>query len=358
MLAFAALLLLTTQNIAVPGRPDRLLAADLNGDGRAEIIAGCQQSVVVLLNDGKGRFRLASRTALSGNPTELSAGDFDEDGHMDVVAADHDTFGVFLLRGDGKGGLARMGFTRAQRAGRPHVHGLLSGDWNRDGKTDAIHFNIEENTAVVLLGDGKGELSPAQRLPLGSPNNPALGDWNSDGIADIAAAAVHQNQIFIALGDGQGGFVSAPASPIRVAARPYFTATGDLNNDGHADIAATHDDTGLLTVLYGDGRGGFGQPREFLLGGPAWAVKVLDANGDGRNDVVARSGSGYRILPQQTNGTLQARPIVLTLADSDNWSFTAADFNGDGRQDFASSHPNANAVNILFSAGLPPAAKR
>jgi hypothetical protein len=71
MLAFAALLLLTTQNIAVPGRPDRLLAADLNGDGRAEIIAGCQQSVVVLLNDGKGRFRLASRAAAFGHATDI-----------------------------------------------------------------------------------------------------------------------------------------------------------------------------------------------------------------------------------------------------------------------------------------------
>jgi hypothetical protein len=324
---------LTPVTVSVPGKPNRVAAADMNRDGRLDLVAGCDRAVTVLLGDGRGGFREASRIAVSGQPTELVISDFNRDGAPDVAFADHDTLFVFLLAGDGKGGLKKLGHTRVRLSGRPHVQGLLAGDWNGDGKPDLAHCNIAEREIVLLGGDGRGEMSPAGTLASRHPNNPLSFDPNGDGIRDLAIPDTEEGAVHVHIGDGKGGFHRAAGSPYRVANRPYNAASGDWNGDGHADLAVTHDDITRMTILLGDGRGRFQPGPAIDMGERVYGVVFV-----GR-EVIAASDCAYRIASADRTVRRIGRP-------KGGWTVVADDVNGDGHPDLIDASPEDGEVRI------------
>jgi hypothetical protein len=125
--------------------------ADVNGDRKPDLVvthAG-RKELTVLLGDGKGGF-----TEAAGSPFDLGRGawyvavaDVNGDGKADVVAAAGD--GVRVLLGDGKGGFRAA-------PGSPFATGkgtwqLAVGDVNGDGKPDVVATNLESDTVSVLL---------------------------------------------------------------------------------------------------------------------------------------------------------------------------------------------------------------
>ena len=83
-------------------------------------------------------------------------------------------------------------------------------------------------------------LRPDHRVGVGShPYSVAVGDFNADGKQDIATANASSNSVTILLGDGDGGFTPANGSPIGVGAFPIFVTVGDFNGDAKQDLAVT-----------------------------------------------------------------------------------------------------------------------
>jgi hypothetical protein len=334
---FAALLALTLTPLRIPvaGKPDRIATADMNLDGKIDLVVGCDRAISVLLGDGRGGFRESSRLAVNGQPTEFAIADFNRDGSPDVAFADHDTLFVFVLAGDGKGGLTKLGQTRVRPTGRPHVHGLAAGDWNRDGKPDLAHFNIAEHEIVLLEGDGRGEMSPVKTIASSYPNNPLTFDGNGDGITDLAVPDTAEGTVHILLGDGRGGFVPAPGSPHRISDRPLNAAAGDWNGDGHTDLAITHDDIARMTLLLGDGRGGFRLGPVIDMGENVYGVAFV-----GRK-VVTATDRAYRIVADGEAMRRIERP-------KGNWRVVVADVNGDGHPDLLDTSPVDGEVRIYL----------
>ena len=54
-----------------------------------------------------------------------------------------------------------------------------------------------------------------------------------------------------------GGFAAAPGSPVSVGTNPYSVAIGDLNADGRPDLAVANLNSNNVSVLLGNGAGGF-----------------------------------------------------------------------------------------------------
>jgi hypothetical protein len=86
--------------------PGSLAIADANGDGRADLVIGSAEdpAVEVALNRGHMHFGVARVYPLGGRPERVLAADVNGDGSNDLIAADlGNTVSVLLNRGDGSG---------------------------------------------------------------------------------------------------------------------------------------------------------------------------------------------------------------------------------------------------------------
>src|SRR5207244_4327244 len=137
---------------------------------------------------------------------------------------------------------------------------IAIGDLNGDGKPDLATANINSNDVTVLLGDGSGGFTEAAGSPIAvgaTPISVVIGNLNGDGKPDLATANVGANNVTVLLGDGSGGFTEASGSPFAVASLPPSVAIGDLNGDGKPDLATANGGSDNITVLLGDGSGDF-----------------------------------------------------------------------------------------------------
>jgi len=185
----------------------------------------------------------------------------------------------------------------------------------------------------------------------------ALGDVNNDGHPDIVATATatgpqraqqlpFSRALTLLLNDGRGDFRSSQL-PLRTG-QPWFVAIGDVNGDRKPDLVATHHEQNELTVLLGDGRGGFtetsGSPFDF--GHSAFSIAIADTNRDGKPDVVGASGDGVRVMLGDGRGGFKPAPNSPFLTGRGTWSFAIGDVNGDGKTDVVSA--GGGMVSVLL----------
>ncbi|HYG82663.1 MAG TPA: VCBS repeat-containing protein, partial [Pyrinomonadaceae bacterium] len=287
----------------VGSRPNDLALADFNGDGKLDVVT-CNDgdTVTVWLGDGRAGFAPAPGPPLRAAAHLVAAGDVNGDRKPDLALAHHDSLGVevFLGAGDGRFAPAPGSPFAAHQGDRPHNHGLNLSDLNSDGRLDITTSNQNDGSVSVLLGDGRGGFAPAPGSPFAVGRDPyphAVADVSGDGRLDIVTPNVRGNSVTVLLGDGRGGFTPTANSPHAVAARPYYVAVGDVSGDGRPDLVMTHDDVNLMTTLLGDGRGGFAAAPAppFDLGRRGYKVLAADVSGDARAELLVGldGGGGY-----------------------------------------------------------------
>src|SRR6059058_5863455 len=78
-------------------------------------------------------------------------------------------------------------------------------------------------------------------------------------------------------------FTTATSFP--AGSHPRSVITGDFNGDGKADLAMANEVSDNVSVLFGDGIGGFGIASNFTAGDGPQSVITADFNGDGKADL-------------------------------------------------------------------------
>ena len=124
-----------------------------------------------------------------------------------------------------------------------------------------------------------------------------LGNLSGDDKLDLALASHDSYGVTLLFGDGNGGFAIAPHSPVimKEGQRPHTHGlhTGDLNGDGKLDLVTVNSDDNDVSVAYADGRGGFTRAASTFAVAPSPYPGALgDLNGDGHVDIIATSRSG------------------------------------------------------------------
>ncbi len=205
-------------------------------------------------------------------------------------------------------------------------------------------------------GQGGGAFSPAPGSPFPAgphPNDLTVSDFDGNGRPDLAFANHETQQLTVLLGDGKGGFAPAPGSPVAVAVRPHphGIAAADFNGDGHVDLLTDSWAKDRLELLPGDGKGRFETPGTYVEVGrhPYQRVRVADLNGDGTGDIVSPNldGNDVTILLGDGRGAF-AQPAGSPFPAGDSpFNVAIGDVNADGVPDLA-------IVDSPSSATEPP----
>ncbi len=236
---------------------------------------------------------------------------------------------------------------------------LSAADVNGDGLLDLLIGNEPRGELTVLLGDGRGGFRPAPGSPYPAGPHPldiAVGDFNGDGRPDAAIANHETSDITILLGDGAGGFAPAIGSPVFSGSRPHVhsVSAADLTGDGNLDLVVESADTDSVQVLAGDGRGRFASPAPYFVGSlPYYRVRTGDLDGDGRPDVAVALSRDHAIAVLRSDGKGGLAPMAGSPypAGGNNPLVVAiGDLNGDRRADLAAIH--SAGVSLLLFDGL------
>jgi uncharacterized protein (TIGR03437 family) len=338
----------------VGAAPQSMAVGDFNGDGQPDLVVANSgdNTVTILLGNGMGGFAAAAGSpfAVGAAPQSVAVGDFNGDGQPDLVVANSGDNTVTILLGNGMGG-----FTAA--TGSPFAVGttpesVAVADFNGDGKPDIVTANNGANDLTILLGDGTGgfAVAPGSPFALGLfPQSVAVGDFNGDGKPDLVAAISGNNTVRVLLGNGSGGFTGGGA--FAVGSFPQSVAVADLNGDGKLDIVSANSGNNTITVLLGNGAGGFtaaaGSP--FTVGTHPQSVAVVDINGDGNPDIVSANSGNNTITVLLGNGAggFAAAAGSPFAAGTTPAAVAAGDFNGDGRPDIAIADLGEGTVSVL-----------
>jgi hypothetical protein len=77
----------------------------------------------------------------------------------------------------------------------------------------------------------------------------------------------------------------APATNFAVGTSPIEVTKADFNSDGKLDLAVTNQNSNNVSVLLGDGKGGFGEALNFAVGTFPSGLTSADFDGDRKSDL-------------------------------------------------------------------------
>jgi putative cell wall-binding protein/protocatechuate 3,4-dioxygenase beta subunit len=347
-----------------------LIVADLDADGRADLVVVGRDALQVLTQDADGAFeettRLERELSFGNGYTAAVAGDFTGDGHLDVVVGRDGAAGipdgVGIFAGAGDGALTRpedWAQTPSGTGVRRNSNDHLAGDLDGDGHPDALFTGGA--TVVAVFGDGDGGLDVRAWLAttpeadigdsftgVQATSNAIAADVDGDGHPDLVVGA--DGGIFASV----NVLLADPVRDRRWSAAQVFRATStyvrgfsialaEFTGDGHLDIL-TMGIRGGLQVAAGRGDGTFEDPY-IAAPDPAgcyggYLNVTGDFDGDGNTDFVCHAVSPFVYYGDGAGGVSVMEEVELGDPEEEFHlpsDVLAVDLDGDGADELVVS---------------------
>lgn len=223
-------------SLGVPYMEQRTPSAnDFDGDGIDDYVGQCRDSVAVVLgNSGRIHTRIVSYLPpRSGAYGKGVAADLDGDGRADYAvgnlsSANH----VSVYYGNGDGTFQPQ--TTPSDAGWDIGICSIRRPGGGVGRDLAIAHNVGDTAGVIRRTTGA--FVAEVTYPVGaSPADVGAGDFDMNGVEDLAVPSYDDNSVAILLGRTDGTF--GHAVPFNAGGSPQCLAISDVNNDGLPDLA-------------------------------------------------------------------------------------------------------------------------
>lgn len=340
--------------VDVDGRPQRLAAGDLDGDGDVDLaVLGAGAAALplsVLLQEAGGAFAPGWSASLGAAPWtggDLDLVDLDLDGDLDVLAcvagatsqsrlnAGDATFGAFVPH--------VAASVRVQ-----NTPGFLDGDALPDNAAWGIR---DGGRASGQRGEGDGSFTPLSSAPAGGDDPAArcgLADLDADGQADLVRAdadGAHFTRGLPGAFPGWGADVLLwfdPAADLEL---------GDLDGDGLDDALVSIPAAGAIEVFRGQPGGPVGV-SPFPAGPAPGAIALADLDADGDLDVAIVNQVGGTLSVNANDGSAVFLDLVAYPGGRSLTDLVSADLDDDGDADLAATS-SAGRVGLFFNQLVP-----
>jgi hypothetical protein len=363
------------QNLTVADGPIKSVIADMDSDGKPDLVVANSyaHNVSLLRNisvagtlDGSS---FASRVDLpvvggTDSPRCIAVADVDGDGKLDILIGDQATSSVLVYRNISTPGLLNAGSFAAPvgfpAAANSYPHGLRVADLNGDGRPEILVANQSGDSISILKNIGSvgslttNSFAPQTALVTGAnPTDIGIGDFNGDGRPDLVTTAFNGSQLSVLRNVATPGaavsnwFVLEAMLPA-LAGSLEITVT-DLDGDAKSDLVVASVHGYAVSVFRNQATAGVFDTNSFAArvdySAPGWvhSISVADFNGDAKPDIAAvgELNSYLAVFQNQsTPGSIGLGTRVDFGTGWNAWGVVAGDLDGDNRSDivFANSY--------------------
>jgi len=333
-----------------------IAVADIDGNGQPDILGlvstdfggvPTQGYVSTRLQGPAGSFLLPTRFGVGTEPANLVVADVNGDGRPDLVVANANDQTVSVRLADP----ARSGFFQPAivlaTPGRTPLD-VAVGDLNGDGKMDIVVAASGANNVMVFLqGSTPGTFLTPVTFPVGGdPQAVTVADLDGDGRPDIAVATTANTVSVLCKILFSPTLIAQSAVDYPTGVQPVAIKAADLNGDGKLDLLTANygaslspGTQGLSVLIQGATAGTFLPPVHYTTGYRSTALAVGDLNGDGKLDVVV-ANAGLPGDPGSVSLFLQDPATAGALLTPTNYrgvwgpmGVAIGDMNGDGLPD-------------------------
>jgi hypothetical protein len=173
----------------------------------------------------------------------------------------------------------------------PAPAGVVSGDFNQDGKPDLAVIDSQSSSVQILLGTGGGQFTLGSQTNTGTnPVQIAAGVFTASGHQDLAVANAGDRTVTVLLAKGDGTFTT---ESFALSGVPVALIAADLLNNGRTQLAVVEcasqsQSPCSLNIYQGDTHAQFHRSQSNALPGGAPGVGLIasdDFNHDHKPDI-------------------------------------------------------------------------
>ena len=228
-----------------------LHAADVNADGRTDVIADSISGPAFpnslawfdLAAPGGPRREVVTPAGADGRPHYLDFADLDGDGRGDILLGDSGG-GTFTWW---KRGAAGEPWTKHRIAQEKGATNIKAGDVNGDGRIDVV--GACGHGKGVFWFEGPTWTKHVIDADLATPHALAVGDFDGDGDLDVAVASYTAFIVRWYEDDGRGGFTPHDID-VGHKQQAYDLKAADLDGDGRIDLILAGRETRNAVVYF------------------------------------------------------------------------------------------------------------
>lgn len=201
------------------------------------------------------------------------------------------------------------------------------------------------NTACSLLG-----FKVPKYFDVGTgPYAVVANNFNGDSKLDLAVVNRTTSNISVLLGEGTGGFGEATNFP--AGSNPYSIVAGDFNGDRKTDLVVnSRDGDDKIYILLGDGQGSFEAPKGYTVGQSPYGLATGDFNKDGRLDLAVTNHRDHTVIVMLGDG-LGFKSMKSYSVGRLPYLVSTDDFNKDGNLDLVVANHASDKVSVLLGDG-------